>query len=163
MKKPHFDIFNGRRKFLSSVTGLVGTSLVMTLPGVSLAEDSRRAYTVKHVIDIILKEIPGAPFPKTVDLLREGSMDQEVTGIVTTMFPTIAVIEKTAKAGANLIIAHDPLFYNNQDDTEWLQEDEVYQYKAELLNKHKIAIWRFHYWHAHKPDGIIMGNLMKLG
>ncbi len=91
-------------------------------------------------------------------------MDQEVTGIVTTMFPTIEVIEKTAKAGANFIIAHETPYYNNQDETDWLQQDDAYRYKMTLLNKHKIAIWRFHdYWHAHKPDGIIMGNLIKLG
>ena len=91
-------------------------------------------------------------------------MDQEVTGIVTTMFPTLKVIEDTAKAGANFIIAHETPFYNNQDETDWLQEDDAYRYKIDLLSKHKIAIWRFHdYWHAHKPDGIIMGNLIKLG
>jgi putative NIF3 family GTP cyclohydrolase 1 type 2 len=116
------------------------------------------------VIDIILKEIPGAPFPKTVDQLRTGRMDQEVTGIVTTMFPTIAVIEQTARVGANMIIAHETPFYNHQDETDWLQEDDAYRYKMELLNKHKIAIWRFHdYWHRHQPDGIITGNLIKLG
>ena len=91
-------------------------------------------------------------------------MDQEVTGIVTTMFPTMDVIEQTAKAGANFIIAHETPFYNNQDETDWLQQDDAYRYKIDLLNKHKIAIWRFHdYWHSHKPDGIIMGNLIKLG
>ena len=45
-----------------------------------------------------------------------------------------------------------------------VKDDDAYRYKVELLKKHKIAIWRFHdHWHAHKPDGIIMGNLMKLG
>lgn len=91
-------------------------------------------------------------------------MEQMVTGIVTTMFPTLEVIEKTAKANANLIIAHETPFYNNQDETDWLKDDDVYRHKIELLNKHKIAVWRYHdYWHAHKPDGIIMGNLIKLG
>ncbi len=164
MNNTNDDAVYGRRKFLSSVTSLVGTSVVLTLPSVGLAENLAQKLTVKQVLDIILKEIPGAPFATTVDQLRSGSMDQEVTGVVTTMFPTIEVIEKTAKAGANLIIAHETPFYNNQDETEWLQADDVYRYKIELLIKHKIAIWRFHdYWHAHKPDGIIMGNLIKLG
>lgn len=149
---------------MSSVTSFVGTSLVLTLPNVSTGRNLWQAFTVKQVIDIITKEVPGAPFATTVDQLRSGSMDQEVTGIVTTMFPTIDVIERTAKAGANFIIAHETPFYNNQDETDWLQEDDAYRYKIQLLDKHKIAIWRFHdYWHAHKPDGIIMGNLIKLG
>lgn len=138
--------------------------LLSALPGTSLAKNGTQEMSVKDVIAIILKEIPNAPFPKTVDELRSGNMDQMVTGIVTTMFPTLEVIEKTAKAGANFIIAHETPFYNNQDETDWLKDDDAYKYKVELLNKHKIAIWRFHdYWHAHKPDGIIMGNLIKLG
>lgn len=167
MKKEIYHQFYGRRKFLTSVTKLAGTSLLMAAPGLSLAESvwqAKTTYTVKQVIDVILKEIPNAPFATTVDQLRSGKMEQEVSGIVTTMFPTIEVIEKTAKAGANFIIAHETPFYNNQDETDWLQQDDAYLYKIDLLNKHKIAVWRFHdYWHAHKPDGIIMGNLTRLG
>jgi putative NIF3 family GTP cyclohydrolase 1 type 2 len=153
-----------RREFLRSATSLAGSSMLLTLPGISSGAGLQQLYTVKQVIDIIMKEVPGAPFTTTVDQVRSGSADQQVTGIVTTMFPTLEVIEQTAKAGANFIIAHETPFYNNQDETDWLKDDDAYKYKVELLNKHKIAIWRFHdHWHAHKPDGIIMGNLMKLG
>src|SRR5690349_9539739 len=158
----HQNFQSSRRKFLSSVTAVVGTSILLK-PDVSFATHPE-SFTVKQVIDIILKEIPGAPFATTVDQLRSGSPDQAVSGIVTTMFPTIEVIEKTAKAGANFIIAHETPFYNNQDETDWLQQDDAYRYKVDLLNKHKIAVWRFHdYWHSHKPDGVTMGNLIKLG
>jgi putative NIF3 family GTP cyclohydrolase 1 type 2 len=169
MKKKKYNAIYGRRKFLTSVTRLAGTSLLMSVPAVNInvaksGGQVKATYTVKQVIDLILKEVPDAPFATTVDQLRSGRMEQEVSGMVTTMFPTIEVIEKTAKAGANFIIAHETPFYNNQDETDWLQHDDAYQYKVELLNKHKIVIWRFHdYWHRHKPDGIIMGNLIKLG
>lgn len=156
----------GRRKFITDVTK-AASAAVVTLPGISKAEElmqSKDAFTVKQVIDIILKEVPDFNRPSTVDQLRSGSMEQQVTGIVTTMFPTIEVIEKTYKAGANFIIAHETPFYNNNDETEWLKDDDAYKYKIGLLNKYKIAIWRFHdHWHAHKPDGIAMGNLIKLG
>src|SRR5919108_4145598 len=95
--KTNGDTHYDRRKFLTSVTSLVGTSMVMGVPGITYAKGSSETYTVKQVLEIILKEIPGAPFATTVDQLRSGSMDQEVTGIVTTMFPTLEVIEKTAK------------------------------------------------------------------
>ncbi|MFD2934085.1 Nif3-like dinuclear metal center hexameric protein [Spirosoma flavum] len=156
-----------RREFFTCVTGLAAVSILTALPTISPAQQSEpptATLTVKQVIDTVIKEIPGAPFAKTVDQLRSGSMDQPVSGIVTTMFPTIEVIEKTARAGANLIIAHETPFYNNEDQTDWLKQDDVYRYKIDLLAKYKIAIWRFHdYWHAHKPDGIVMGNLSKLG
>jgi putative NIF3 family GTP cyclohydrolase 1 type 2 len=167
MKHPSNPTFSGRRQFCTSVARLAGTSLVLALPGVRAAGHAaspRATYTVKQVIDLILKEVPGAPLPNTVDQLRSGRMEQEITGIVTTTFPTLEVIEKTAKAGANFIVAHETPFYNNADETDWLQSDDAYRYKVDLLNKHQIAVWRFHdAWHAHKPDGIIMGTLTKLG
>jgi putative NIF3 family GTP cyclohydrolase 1 type 2 len=165
-KKSHYPGY-GRRTFCASVTRLAGASVVLAGAGAGLAGGGRPAsttYTVRQVIELILKEIPGAPFPTTVDQLRSGSMEQEVTGIVTTTFPTLEVIEKAARAGANLIVAHETPFYNNQDETDWLQGDDAYRYKVDLLKEHKIALWRFHdYWHAHQPDGIIMGTLTKLG
>ncbi|TDH23496.1 NGG1p interacting factor NIF3 [Segetibacter sp. 3557_3] len=157
----------GRRAFISTVGKLAGTSMILALPGVSsagIASPPQASYTVQQVIDIILKEIPNARRENTVDKIRSGTPDQQVTGIVTTMFPSIEVIEKTKRAGANFIIAHETPFYNNPDETEWLKNDDAYKYKVDLLNKYKIAIWRFHdNWHAHRPDGIAMGNLLKLG
>ncbi|MGF7216440.1 putative NIF3 family GTP cyclohydrolase 1 type 2 [Spirosoma lacussanchae] len=167
MNLPNEPGLPNRRTFLTSVTALAATPLLSALPRVSPAHSpgqTNAAYTVQQVIDLILREIPGAPFAKTVDQLRVGSPDQPVTGIVTTMFPTLEVIEKTVKAGANFIIAHETPFYNNEDQTDWLQQDDAYRYKVDLLTKHKIALWRFHdYWHAHKPDGILFGNLLRLG
>ena len=52
------DTFFGRRKFLTSVTGLAATSMLITLPGVVKANSLSETFTVKNVIDIILKEIP---------------------------------------------------------------------------------------------------------
>ncbi len=158
----------GRRKFITTATKGAGAAMVLAaIPVASFAEEIMKpkdVFTVEQVLDIILKEVPDFGTRQSVDQLRSGSMDQVVTGVVTTMFPTLEVIEKTKKAGANLIIAHETPFYNNNDETEWLKDDDAYKYKVELLNKYKIAIWRFHdHWHAHKPDGITMGNLIKFG
>lgn len=148
-----------RRSFVHSLGLLTGAAVLN--PNTLFAQ---KAYTIAEVISIILKNIPEAPFSRTVDKLRTGSMSQNVTGIVTTMFPTMEVIEKAAALGANFIIAHETPFYNNNDETDWLKDDDAYKYKMELIEKHNIAIWRFHdYWHAHKPDGITMGNVIKLG
>ncbi|WP_242617376.1 Nif3-like dinuclear metal center hexameric protein [Cecembia calidifontis] len=134
------------------------------LPLSAFAGKGSNKMTIREIIEILIRDISGAPFERTVDQLRSGSMDKVATGIVTTMFPTLEVVEKTAKIGANLIVAHETLYYNHQDETDWLEEDEVFQYKKALIEKHQIAIWRFHdYWHRRKPDGIAEGNLKKLG
>ncbi|GAB4039224.1 Nif3-like dinuclear metal center hexameric protein [Spirosoma jeollabukense] len=156
-----------RRKFVATLTKAVGTSMFINTPLLTQARHGREtppSFTVGQVMDIILKTIPNAPFPKTVDTLKSGSASQKVTGIVSTMFATSEVIEKTIAAGANFIIAHEPTFYNHADETDWLKNDPVFQHKQELLTKHGIAVWRFHdYWHSHRPDGIWTGMLSALG
>lgn len=152
-----------RREFINTM----GASAVLMMPGSAIASGlflPKQNMTVQQVIDLILNSIPGAPFRQTVDTIKAGDPNQVVTGIVTTMFATIDVIEKAAKAGANFIIAHEPTFYNHADDTKWLENDEVYKYKAALLKKHSMVVWRFHdYIHAHKPDGVMAGLVSALG
>lgn len=156
---------NGRREFVINLLKAgIGSGLIM-LPGASMAKEIvSPSLTVQQVIDLILKTIPGAPFKQTVDTIKAGDANQLVTGIVTTMFATNEVIEKAAKLKANFIIAHEPTFYNHADDTKWLEKDEVYNYKRDLLKKHQMVVWRFHdYIHAHVPDGVMMGVLQALG
>jgi len=152
-----------RRTFLAMTAGLALIS--KNALGKSWApQTSRATLTVQQVIDLILKAIPGAPFANTVDTIKAGKGNQPVTGIVTTMFATIDVIRKAVAAGANFIIAHEPTFYSHSDETEWLDKDPVYTFKQQLLDKHKIVVWRFHdYWHSHHPDGVLMGVLEKFG
>jgi len=155
-----------RREFLASAAATVGLSM---LPKVSsgMVNDTHAVQsklTVQQVIDMILKEIPGAPFKTTVDTIKAGDGGQQVNGIVTTMFTTVDVVRRTAALGANFIIAHEPTFYNHLDDTSWLESDPVFQFKRDLLKKNGIAVWRFHdYWHTHKPDGVLMGVIEKFG
>lgn len=156
-----------RREFLAAIGTGVG---IMAISPVSYSKPNvpdiapSAGVTIQQVIDIILKEIPGAPFPQTVDTIKSGTASQVVTGIVTTMFATIDVIKQAASLGANFIIAHEPTFYMHTDEKEWLANDPVFKFKMDLLDRHKIAVWRFHdYIHTHIPDGVLMGVLTKMG
>ncbi len=155
-----------RRKFIYNVSAAVGAGVILSNPLISRAANfikPAETYTVKQVIDLFMKQVPGAPFPNTVDTLKSGSPDTVVTGILTTMFATIDMIRKAIELGANFIIAHEPTFYNHVDATDWLKDDDVYQYKIDLLNKHNIAVWRNHDTiHQLKPDGVTRGVLNQL-
>lgn len=155
-----------RRKFIYNAATAVGAGIVLSSPLVSHAANlaaTPENYTVKQIIDLFMKQVPGAPFPNTVDTLKSGSPDTVVTGIVTTMFATIEVIRKTIDLGANFIIAHEPTFYNHLDATDWIRDDDVLQYKMDLLGKHGIAVWRNHDTiHQLKPDGVTKGVLDQL-
>lgn len=150
-----------RRKFIALTTATVAGSGLM---GFFPSSESNNNITIREAIGIIIKSIPVTPFKETVDTVKSGNPDQPLKAVVTTSFATIEVIEKAAASGANLIIAHEPTFYNHKDETDWLQQDDVYQYKKKLLDKYGIVVWRFHdYWHSDKPDGVLTGVLHMLG
>ncbi len=155
---------HGRREFLVGAGALAGLSVLSSLPGISFAEQlglKQTGLTVKQVMDIALS---GTAAPTKTDSLKFGNPDQVVTGIVTTTFPTIEVINKAIKAGANMIVSHEALFYNLDDNANRLKGSDVVKYKQDLLTKNNISVFRFHdAWHAQKIDGITWGNLVKLG
>ena len=124
----------------------------------------KKQYTVQEIINLILKEGGLTPYTETVDTIKSGRADQLVTGIVTTMFPTIHVIEEAAKRKANFIIAHEPSFYNHLDNPDWVKNNAVLKQKQQLLEKHKIVIWRFHdYYHSINPEPMSYGIAKKAG
>lgn len=154
---------SNRRAFIKNSSLLV-TSGMINNPFDLFSATPITNYTVGEIMDAFIAEVPHAPFENTVDTLKTGSRDQVVTGVVTTMFATITVIQKAIKLKANFIIAHEPTFYNHLDETEWLENDPVYQFKANLLKKHGIAVWRNHdYVHSLKIDGVQAGVVDELG
>ncbi|MFB3906224.1 MAG: Nif3-like dinuclear metal center hexameric protein [Acidobacteriota bacterium] len=149
----------GRRTFLKEMAGAT-----VVLPFASNAAIASADLTINDAIGIILKSIPQAPFRDTVDTVKCGDPTRKLTGIVTTFLATYDVIRRAAELGANLIITHEPTFYNHRDETDWLGSDAVYAAKKRLLDEKGIVVWRFHdYWHAARPDGILTGVLKKLG
>lgn len=152
-----------RRDFILKSASILGAGLVLN-PLNLFAQESPRKITVGEIMDQFIASVPDAPFETTVDTLKTGSRDQVVTGVVTTMFATIEVINKAIEVNANFIIAHEPTFYNHLDETAWLEKDPVYTFKVELLEKHGIAVWRNHdYVHALEVDGVQAGVVNELG
>lgn len=154
-----------RRQFVASSLSVLGTASILSVASEASGKNATRVegLTVQQIIDLIVKEIPGGKLAQTVDTLKSGQSDQVVSGIVSTMFATVDVINKAIELKANFIIAHEPTFYNHLDDTAWLEDDKVYNFKRKLLDDNGIAVWRFHdYWHRHDPDGIRMGVLEDL-
>lgn len=152
-----------RKDFLMNTLRFTAAGTLLQFPFRSIATPLR-SWTVQQVIDLVLKDVPGAPFKETVDVLKTGKPDSVVTGIVTTMFPTMAVIRKTIALNANFIIAHEPTFYNHADAHDWVPSNAVMQEKEALLNKHGITVWRFHdYAHSLQPDIVGYGVLKKAG
>jgi putative NIF3 family GTP cyclohydrolase 1 type 2 len=156
-----------RRIFLTRTTqsaGLLALAGLKPLTSLATGPTSAKNMTVQQIIDLILKEGGLSVLKNTVDTLKSGSGDQVVTGIVTTMFPTITVIEEATRLKANFIIAHEPTFYNHTDNPDWVENNSVVKQKQELLAKRGITVWRFHdYIHQLKPDAISYGVAKNAG
>lgn len=122
--------------------------------------------TVQNVIDKILLDMCGGPkIEPTCDVITVGSLDNVVTGIVSTFMPTFHVIQETARLGANFIISHEPTWFTGSDTTDWCKEDSIYLEKRKYLEEHGITIWRLHD-HMHigsEKDYIYEGLIKELG
>ncbi len=77
------------------------------------------------------------------------------------------MLQRAAAAGQNLIITHEPTFYNHQDKPDELEQkenDPVLAAKRAFIAEHGLVIWRFHdHQHRMKLDGIETGMAHALG
>ncbi len=122
--------------------------------------------TARQIIERIQTHL-GIPWTTpTVDTFKAGDPKTPVTGIAVTMMATFDVLERAAAGHANLIITHEPTFYNHLDTTDVLekQSDAVLAQKQAFIREHKLVVWRFHdHWHKRQPDGILLGMTHALG
>jgi len=100
---------------------------------------------------------------ETVDTYKTGGPDSEVTGIACTFMATMDVLEKAAEQGCNLVITHEPTYYNHLDNIDQLEGDPVFQAKQAFMEENNMVVFRFHdHWHRTTPDGIYVGMVDKL-
>jgi len=123
--------------------------------------------TAREVVARIQKQV-GVPWQSdTVDTFKSGNPDAPVSGIAVTMMATLDVPQRAAAAGDNLIITHEPTFFDHLDISDQLPEkeaDPVLVAKRKFIADHNLVIWRFHdHWHARNPDGIEAGMVHALG
>ncbi len=128
------------------------------------AQSAAPPLTAADVMHRIIQATGATPPPNTVDTLKAGDPNIIVTGIVTTFMDTYPVLEQAAASGKNLIITHEPTFYNHPDDMSLLAGDPVQEQKLAFIREHHLVVWRFHdTWHLRRPDGILTGMIDEFG
>lgn len=103
-----------------------------------------KTFTANQVVTAIIKKTGSAAIPNSVDIIKEGDPETQVKGIVTCMFATMDVMKQAVAKNCNLIIVHEPLYYNHTDETKQFQNDPVFSEKRHYITDHKLVIWRFH-------------------
>ncbi|HKW64610.1 MAG TPA: Nif3-like dinuclear metal center hexameric protein [Candidatus Acidoferrum sp.] len=131
------------------------------------AVGQNKRVTAREIVSRIQAHV-GVPWQaETVDTFKAGSPDEPVTGVALTMMATMDVLERAATSGKNLVITHEPTFYNHLDRLDVLPEkenDPVLATKLAFIAEHHLIVWRFHdHWHMRTPDGIEAGMAHALG
>ena len=149
------NLLHSRRHFLALT--------VTALPALARAATPGQGLTARQIIERIQKQV-GVEWRKdTVDTFKIGNPDAPVKGIATSFSATLDVCQRAHAAGLNLIIVHEPTFYNHTDETKDLS-GEVYETKRNFIEKNGLVVWRFHdHWHARRPDGVFTGMTTALG
>jgi putative NIF3 family GTP cyclohydrolase 1 type 2 len=139
----------------------VALALILFSP---VALTAQQQLTAKQVIARIRQAIPEKPPADTVDTIKAGDPAAIVTGIVTCFTDTMDVLHQAVAVHANLVITHEPTFYNHLDENTLFVKDPVYKEKLAYMQKHHLVIWRFHdQWHLRRPDGIGEGFVARVG
>ena len=100
----------------------------------------------------------------TVDTIKAGDPATPVTGIATTFLDTMEVLRQANQHALNLVITHEPTFYNHRDSTAFFADDPVYKEKLDFIEQHHMVVFRLHDGiHDTAPDHIELGLIEALG
>ena len=133
-----------------------------------LQKEIEKQYSTTMTADQVLAEIQSHLTcewsDETVDTYKSGTGTSAVTGIATTFLATQEVLQKAAERGLNMVITHEPTFYNHLDNTEFFASDPVFEAKRAFIEEHNMVVLRFHdHWHRTNPDGVRVGMIHRLG
>jgi putative NIF3 family GTP cyclohydrolase 1 type 2 len=121
--------------------------------------------TAGEIIDRVKANL-GAPWRDATyrDTFKFGGPDTKVTGIATTAFASLDVIQRAVKAGLNMIVPHEVTWWNDRDDTTIVQDDAVYKAKVDFMRQHDVVVFRMHdHMHVQRPDFTYVGSARTLG
>lgn len=115
-----------------------------------------------RAIDIMNEIFSWAPgdYTQTCDTLKAGSPETEVTKIAVCCFNTPRVIRDAAAWGAQLLITHEPTYYDHWDNECMLPVGIA---KRKLIESTGMAVYRYHdHPHIAPSDLICEGEIKAL-
>lgn len=97
---------------------------------------------------------------RTCDTLKAGDPNTEVTKVAVSMFATVDIVRQAKDWGAQLLIVHEPTYYNHWDN----HTDDYFEVeKRRLIEASGLTIYRFHdHPHCTDPDIITEGEIRYL-
>ncbi len=98
----------------------------------------------------------------TVDTCKAGDPERELQKVALCCIATPEVIRQAAAWGADLLITHEPTYYDHWDC--FCETDPIAVKKRTLIQETGMTIYRYHdHAHSARPDLIATGELKSLG
>ena len=121
----------------------------------------------REIMEMIFKDMDDkGNYTHSVDTFKSGDAEKQVKKLAVGMFPSYKLIKEAAQWGADLLIVHEPVYYNHYDDTSKLKEAQnpAYLAKSKLIEESGMAICRLHdHMHHANLDRIALGEMELLG
>ncbi len=134
--------------------------MLAAFPPMSIAQTLNAGEAIQRIEKHYSATLPA----NTVDTIKAGDPSSPVTGIATTFLDTMEVLREAERRGLNLVITHEPTFYNHLDDTAFFAEDPVYREKLAFIQQHHMVVFRLHdRMHAASTDEVGTALLRTLG
>ena len=146
-----------------TIQTLIVITTLLAVPIFAGAQQKRP--TAREVIAEIQKQVGVEWHADQVSTFKAGNPDTPVTGIAITMMATMDVLQRASAKGLNLVITHEPTFYDRSRHARRnVGERSCLGGERAFIEKHGMVVWRFHdHWHLRHPDGIEVGTVHALG
>ena len=101
------------------------------------------------------------PHDRTCDTVKAGNPEKEIKKVAVTMFATVDTFKKVKEWGADMLIVHEPTYY---DHFEEMISNPVTEAKKKLIEESGIVVFRYHdFMHHREIDRITAGEIHYLG
>lgn len=134
-----------------------------------MTEDARPAtpLSAADVVDRLLAATGVPARATTVDGVLDGDPATPVSRAAVTTMATLDVLRRAADAGAQLVVTHEPLYFDHADaarrDLE-AEADPVYAAKRRFVAERGLVVAHLHdRWHDRRPDGVDAATAEALG
>lgn len=112
----------------------------------------------------LIEELKNGAFElngRTCDTVKAGNPEKELKKVAVTMFATIDTFKKVKEWGADMLIVHEPTYY---DHFEEMISNPVTEAKKKLIEESGIVVFRYHdFMHHREIDQIPEGEIHYLG
>ncbi len=117
-----------------------------------------KAYQIMEQLFALAKD---RDYSDSCDTCKAGNPNRETNKVAVSMFATPDVVREAAAWGAELLIVHEPTYYNHYDRHS---DEKIECEKRRIIEESGLTLYRYHdHPHDTTPDQIAAGQLRQFG